>query len=399
MASKPPTDSGALREQMLGEAVAMARYALASGKSVPASAADAIEKARFADPAQPLNLTPLVKAHEQLSRLVTPATPRALLAMGDEHGGSRIAWLGSVGLVRRMMGAAVISVIVFVGLSVTEYTSATGELSYSNSSGVELFANEMFWLAAAGIGASFAMLMQVNGYIVKRTYDPKYEPTYWIKFILGVMAGFILCILLPVDLAAGKPNTAELADAIARPTLAMLGGFSASAVYRVLDKLVESVEAVFRASATDELAQRERAAQTRANEEVSRARIDVASKIVDLQHQVAAGADPATLTQALSGMLKSLTPSNEPEAPAPETPAPAASAATVSLPNVAIVSAPAEPQPAAVEQPATAADAAQASSPPAGWSGGEADDDEPWAASPSAAPTVENDGTQTGAQG
>ena len=40
-----------------------------------------------------------------------------------------------------------------------------------------------------------------------------------------------------------QANNAAFADAIARPTLAMLGGFSASAVYRILAKLVESVEA------------------------------------------------------------------------------------------------------------------------------------------------------------
>jgi hypothetical protein len=156
------------------------------------------------------------------------------------------------------------------------------------------------------------------------------------------------------------------------------------------------------------MAQRERAAQTRANEEVSQARMNVAARIVSLQQQVASGADPAALTQALSGVLRSLAPTGEPEAehPAAETPAPAPSGTTVSLPNVAIVAAPAqaEPQPvaaataAAVEQPSAVAEAAQASSAPPGYSGGESDD-EPWAASPAPAPAVEDNGTQTGAQG
>lgn len=372
---KPAT----LREQMLRESLAMARYALASGMPVPTAAADALEKLRFADPGEPVGMGPLVKAHDQLSRLVAPATPRALLAMGDEHvSTSRIEWLGSVPLVRRMLAASMISVVVFVALSITKVTNTDSgpALSFANSYGWPLLANELFWMSSAGIGASFAMLMQVNGYIVKRTYDPKYEPTYWIKFILGVMAGFILVALVPIPENAARQGGGSML----LPTLAMLGGFSASAVYRVLAKLVESAEAVFRGSAADELAQRERAAQTRAAEEMSQARMKLAAQVVSLQQQVSAGADPATLTQALSGVLQSLAPTDRygetlvPTTPVAETPAPAphATAATVALPNIPIVSAPEAPAgdeldayapAAATDAPSAPADEPQALAP------------------------------------
>ncbi|HET7463334.1 MAG TPA: hypothetical protein VFJ82_18930 [Longimicrobium sp.] len=426
MPTQSPPSTCELREQLLNESSAMARYALASGMTVPAAAADAIERARFADPSQPMNLAPLVKAHDQLSRLVAPATPRALIALGDDRGG-RVAWLGSVGLVRRMLAASIISVIVFVALSITKVTNTdTGPgMSFANSSGWPLLANELFWMASAGIGASFAMLMQVNGYIVKRTYDPKYEPTYWIKFILGVMAGFILVALIPIGGNAQPSGTAGAASGVggaslALPTLAMLGGFSASAVYRILAKLVESVEAVFRGSPAEEMAQRERAAQTRASEEVSQARMRVAAQIVGLQQQVSAGADPATLTQQLSSVLNSLAPTGEhavPETPAPPVETPAA---TVSLPNIPIVSAPADLAPAAsVDAPAaepsvptaaaadvpTPVDESQADpTPVAAYAGGDEGEDmsggdEAGEAGPAASPTGENDGTQTGAVG
>jgi len=409
----------AMREQLLHECVAMARYALASGMPVPATAADAIEKARFVDSNEPLNMGPVVKAHDQLSRLVAPATPRALLALGEEHSTSRIAWLGSVGLVRRMLGAAVFSVLLFMALSALPQTTIGNVKDWQNGDGIPVLVNDLFLMAAAAIGASFAMLMQVNGYIVKRTYDPKYEPTYWIKFILGVMAGFILVALLPNTQESGS-------SALTLPALAMLGGFSASAVYRILAKMVESVEAVFRGSPAEEMAQRERAAQTRATEEVSQARLRVAAQIVSLQQQVSSGADPATLTQALSGVLNSLAPTGgeQPapppaEQPAPAAPAPAPAAATVSLPNIPIVSAPEQVAPAAVtEEPApppAAADAPavddapdQAAAPAAAYVGGDSDEDmsggdESGEAGPSAAApapdTGEDDGSQTGAVG
>jgi len=416
---------------MLREALAMARYALASGLSVPTAAADSIEKLRFADPNEPVSMGPLVKAHDQLSRLVAPATPRALLAMGDEHvTTSRIEWLGSVPLVRRMLCASVAAVLVFVALSITKVTNTDSgpALSFANSYGWPLLANELFWMSSAAIGASFAMLMQVNGYIVKRTYDPKYEPTYWIKFILGIMAGFILVALVPIPENAAR----EGGGSMLLPTMAMLGGFSASAVYRILAKLVESAEAVFRGSAVDELAQRERAAQTRAAEEMSQARMKLAAQVVSLQQQVSAGADPATLTQALSGVLRSLAPVDPyaetpaPSAPVAETPAPAAAAATVALPNIPIVSAPEAPAgdgppayaPAAVPDASSApADEPQASAPAdpsaddtapvAAYAGGDSDEDmsdggESAESGPSAADTAtgeDDDGTGTGAVG
>src|SRR5215218_11414981 len=99
--SSNPYSGAALREQVLHECVAMVRYALASGMNVPPSVANAIEHARFTPAGQPVDMTAIIKAHDQLSRLVAPATPRALLVMGDEHNqGNRLAWAGSVGLVR-----------------------------------------------------------------------------------------------------------------------------------------------------------------------------------------------------------------------------------------------------------------------------------------------------------
>lgn len=321
-----------LREQVLHECVAMIRFALASGMTVPPTIADIVEKARFTPADQPMEMAPVIKVHSQLARMIAPATPRALLVMGDEHSTSKLAWFGSVGLVRRMMAAAVISVVVFMVLGMSDYITSK-RLSPETADGLPLLVNELFWMSAAAIGASFAMLMQVNDFIVKRTYDPKYEPSYWIKFVLGVMAGFIMAVMLPV--AKVSPDGSEIVSALELPTLAMLGGFSASAVYRILVKIVESLESVFRGNAREQVAERERAAQSRANEDISQSRLSMASQIVKLQQQMATGTHPGLVSQALDGMLRTLVPGS-PEDP----PAPGAVGSTVSLPNVPIVAAP-----------------------------------------------------------
>ena len=56
-------------------------------------------------------------------------------------------------------------------------------------SGHVLLYNLLFLIAAAGLGASFQALFQANRYVVAGTFDPKYESSYWIRFVLGLIAG------------------------------------------------------------------------------------------------------------------------------------------------------------------------------------------------------------------
>jgi hypothetical protein len=120
--------------------------------------------------------------------------------------------------VRRMVAAAAVSTATFIATSTTPYVNEA--LTVQSSSGMDLLVTELFWLAAAAMGASFAMLLQASGY-VGRGND---ERGYWIQFFLSVMAGFIVVALLPVDAVTG----------LSPPTIAVLGAFFASMVFRFL---------------------------------------------------------------------------------------------------------------------------------------------------------------------
>jgi hypothetical protein len=326
-----------LREQLLHESVAMAQYALASGMRMPPGAAPALEQARTAADGAGPDIAAIVRVHDQLSKLVAPATPRALLLLGPDHVmGSRgwMSMMGSVALVRRVMIAALVSMAVYivVGLSPDVNDKV---LTVQNSGGIKLLLNELAWISSAAMGASFAVLMQVSGYVVKRNYDPRYEPSYWIKFFLGVMAGFILVQLMPLAKLAGTNGE------VSQLMLALLGGFSASAVFRILTRLVDAVESVFRGDVKDEIARRETDAQNRATLESSQARIGLAGQIVRLQQEIAAGADTGKLNTRLQEILGALVPDSVPE-PSPAEPA-APPEGTIALPGVNVVSEPAEP--------------------------------------------------------
>ncbi len=327
MASHSPSRAADLLEQVMHECAAMARFALASGMKVSPSLMSEMERIRQIASPGPAEVAALARIHSQLAVLVAPATPRALLVLGDEaHGSPRFAWLGHVGVVRRMMLVTAISVLIFLAVNVSDLVIDPNK-DLLKASGLEAVALEVWFVSAAAMGASFAMLMQVSDYIVKRTYDPKHEPGYWIRFLLGIMAGLILAALIPV------PADSSIA-ALGKPTLAMLGGFSASAVYRILIKLVDTVESLFRPSPKDEIAQRERAAQVRANEESNQGKVTLAGRLVRLQQQISSGAPAGDVTGELQRILNTLVP----ETGAAE--AEAAPAGTVAVGNIPIVGTP-----------------------------------------------------------
>ncbi|HEU4455011.1 MAG TPA: hypothetical protein VFR81_18250 [Longimicrobium sp.] len=302
MATTPSTPPTTMRDQLLRESVEMIRYAFAKGKSVPTSVVDVVEQYQ-AQPA--LDPSALVQAHGRLAKLVSPATPMGIVLLAGASDGGRWSFLGPVPLVRRLMKTALACVVAFMLLSLTKLVNGT-DIDITHSRGLELLINELFWLSAAGIGASFTMLFQVNEYIVRSNYDPKYEPSYWIKFFLGVMAGFILVTLLPIPEPTGAESSGTLH--LAKPTIAMLGGYSASAVYRILTRLVEAIESLFRGNTKDIVAEREQAVLARAAEESSSTRVRLAAKLVSLQQIAAAGGSGDDLATKIHEIITTLTP-------------------------------------------------------------------------------------------
>jgi hypothetical protein len=185
----------------------------------------------------------------------------------------------------------------------------------------------LYWLAAAGVGASFAVLFQINETIAKGTFDPDDAPAYWIKMFLGVVAGFILVAMVPTE-GIDSPD----AQVLAKPTIALLGGFSAQAVYRILNRLVETLEDLFSGGQKEQAAIREQAVAARAQEDAVQARLVVAGKLVQLQEQIAAGAD---VKQQVQDLIRSLVPeSGAQDTPAPTPASPPVQPAAPDVPEV-----------------------------------------------------------------
>lgn len=300
MSKHAPSSPMSLQEQLVLESCSMVRYLASQGSRVPPQTLQAIAGYDTLNAAgQPVDLSRLASAHDQLSRLVAPARPGTLYLLDRTY--SLKMRVSPISLVRHMVMISAVCVAAFVLISIFNLVSAKTTAT-ANSALADASLQNVYLLAAAGVGASFAMLFQINDYITRRTFDPDYAPTYWLKLFLGVVAGFILVAMLPEKLLGDNPNL------LAKPTLALLGGFSAQAVYRILSRLVETLEDLVSGGGREQAANREQAATTRATQESAQAKLSVAGDLVELQHQLATGAANGDVARRLGEIVQRLVP-------------------------------------------------------------------------------------------
>ncbi|MFC1749824.1 hypothetical protein ACFL2V_13575 [Pseudomonadota bacterium] len=315
-----------LREQLYREAHAMAEYALTNGLNISATALSTLERYKvdltndgYIDSVRTdLPIDPLIKAHEALTKAIEPAKPRTILLLNHEKKHKGIfSFLGPVALIRQLMVAALISLGLFIGLALfPEVDSKGGNILASN--GWHLLLNLLFYISAAGLGASFAALYKANSYITNGTFDPTYQASYWIRFFLGLIAGLILSVLISEE--AFKAANAEgkfLEDGIVRPLLAILGGFSADLAYTVLSRLVETFESLFRGSTKTIINNQIGEEKNRLDEDQRQKEMKMVGDLVNLQQQINTG-DPRQASAAISSLLGNMMPLSNISAPPEE---------------------------------------------------------------------------------
>jgi len=302
------SDTTDLETQLQAEIGAMLCHAFSGGIEVPAAVMGAVEFIDFStvvpleEGGRAVPLATLAALHAQLARLVAPAMPGTLhLLHTDPRRKSTLhAMLGPLTNIRRLMVAALLCMLSFMllSLSPTVDHDAMARDIYSMH-GITLLIILCFLLSAAGLGSTFQALFTAHTYVSNATYDPRYDASYWIRIGLGLVAGLLLSVLVPV-------GTANDAPTMAKPVMALLGGFSAGLVYRILQRLVETVESLFQGN-RDALRRREgefdRASTQQA---LAEARMAVAAQLVSLRDELAQGASPQRLHESMSTVLDSV---------------------------------------------------------------------------------------------
>lgn len=116
-----------------------------------------------------------------------------------------------------------------------------------------------------------------------------------------MISGTILALLIPV-----QDDTLRVA---AKPTLAMLGGFSVTVVYRLLNRMVETVETLIYGDAKETAEVHLQAAKTKAEEENVQSKVKLAVKLVSLKDQLSSDlVDQDLLKKKLNQILQELVP-------------------------------------------------------------------------------------------
>lgn len=161
-----------------------------------------------------------LKTHNRLSKLTLPATPVSIKYTEFTHG----ALLETNKTVNLLIFLTIFFFLAFLVINVFVDDSGPYDKYY----------NTMIIFSASGLGSGFYTLITVRKYLIDRTYSPRYNPTYIIRFIIGITAGTILALMIEPD-SITFANDQKIGIGI----IAIVGGFSADVVAIILKRIAD----------------------------------------------------------------------------------------------------------------------------------------------------------------
>ncbi|MCY4046417.1 MAG: hypothetical protein OXE99_15245 [Cellvibrionales bacterium] len=247
---------------LLFEAESMLKYLSGQGKNIPSEIGAHIYRMQnqlrlnektsdISDDEQKRNVFSeqdvehLMQLHHELSQMVAPAKPKTIALMAyEKQNPSKLYWLGPVRLIRGLSLLAIISLLVIVLVSTSSHVNLQSiNDGLFQSEGWILLLNQVFLLGCASLGACFACLNKASRYIKEDTFDPKFDSTYWILIIMGLMGGLMIAELIPVRNISSSGESSL--TGFEKPVAALLGGFSADLIYMILAKFTETISQLF----------------------------------------------------------------------------------------------------------------------------------------------------------
>jgi hypothetical protein len=262
-----------LQQRMVRECEAMVQHALSTGRAVPVETIERLNQAISAsdgpgdvvardrpDDASPQDTPPrvasqvatsrfalLVSAHAELALAIAPATPEAVSLIADEYEKHPIRCeFGPLPLVRQMLALALLSLIVLMVVALAEEVNT---VNFTNTmlelSGYELLVVEVFLVAAASLGASFANLQKINAVISEGTYDPRVQSTYWTRWVMGVISGIVMSQIVYDFLRRRSGTDIGHIAGVGQPLLALLGGYSVDIVTGLIRRAIAATATFF----------------------------------------------------------------------------------------------------------------------------------------------------------
>jgi hypothetical protein len=268
-----------LWEQMARECQAMAQLALHTGRTIPVEVVERLDQALSAPGTPAVAATPgrrssddapreeatvgttpvaersslasLSAVHAALAQIISPAMPEAVLLAANERA-THPFWyaMGSLPIVRQMLCLAILSLLALLGIVLSEEINlANMDKTMLQLTGYTLFVKEAWLVSAASLGGCFQNLHRLNVVIADGTYDPKFQSTYWTRWVMGIISGIILSQLIYVFLLKAPTSEPSTVPAtIGQPILALFGGYSVDLVHGILSHTIDTLASFFRVS-------------------------------------------------------------------------------------------------------------------------------------------------------
>lgn len=296
-----PMVEGKLARQLRQECEAMLRFAL--GQGIPLTP-DTIALTPPLDRPEPATLPEVAALHGRLAQVIAPASPRTVwLLENDPYRRSILGGFGALPNIRRMLIATLLFLGLFILTSLSDQVNdQTVARDMLELGGLELLLVLTFMVCAAGLGACFHALYTAHGYVTKGTYDPRYDSSYWIKIVLGIVAGLLLSQVIPVD-----QKTAQDVS-MTKPLLALVGGFSAELVNTILQRLVQTIQSLFKGDPAEAQEAKDKAAKAQAEGDLKQRSLLAAGDVLALREAIASGAPADRVSSLAEQALATLLP-------------------------------------------------------------------------------------------
>jgi hypothetical protein len=173
----------------------------------------------------------LTKLFNKLTLLCAPASPCSLENTIPTH---KLFFRAGPRFVRIIRDLWLISLSCLAGYILLSIFISLNSLEKQNIAGNILFQLQLVF--SAGLGACFYSLNTAKKYVVARTFDNSYITHYYNSIIVGIIAGIILSNIINESFFSDR-ETGVLKQ-LTPSILALLGGYAADAVIRILNRLV-----------------------------------------------------------------------------------------------------------------------------------------------------------------
>lgn len=186
------------------------------------------------------DLTTSIKVHNQLSNLIYPASSASLIATQPgifKHNKIMlVSLLFTIISLILLIGNLFFSEILSFAVKDTDYRELISELLDYTSI-----------VFAATLGSGVYSLYTARKYLIERTFEPKYNSVYTLRFVLGIALGTILG-LFGDELGITANEDANIVAKLGPVVLAIVGAFSSDAVVSILQRVAETLQVVVKGS-------------------------------------------------------------------------------------------------------------------------------------------------------